>query len=178
MIPTNNVNAGLRLGAMVLDHLIMTMIAMLFFVPDMIESFSGALAVSQEQGVNDDFSGPLFYFGLIGFALYFCKDCVNGRSIAKRMLKLQVVDNKTGEVASPLKCFVRNLFCIIWPVEVVMVLTNPGRRIGDMVAGTKIVFYEPALVEQPKVDIAKMLVPLVLSFGILILIFQLLRTPY
>jgi uncharacterized RDD family membrane protein YckC len=170
MTPQKKVNAGIRLGSMILDHFIMTMIAMLFFIPTMIKTFSGAFTISHKQNVDDGFSGPLLYIGLFGFALYFCKDCINGRSIAKRILKLQVVDNKTEQVASPLKCFVRNIFCIIWPVEVIVTLINPNRRIGDQVAGTKVVFYEPSIIEQPKVDIKALLVPLALSFGLLLLI--------
>ena len=63
----------------------------------------------------------------------------------------------------------RNIFCIIWPVEVIVTLINPSRRIGDQVSGTKVVFYEPSIFEQPKVDIKNLLVPLVLSFGLLLL---------
>lgn len=170
MTPQKNVNAGIRLGSMILDHFIMTMIAMLFFIPTMIKTFSGALTISHEQNVDDGFSGPLLYIGLFGFALYFCKDCINGRSIAKRILKLQVIDNKTEQVASPLKCFLRNIFCIIWPVEVIVTLINPSRRIGDQVAGTKVVYYDPTLVEQPNIDIKKLVVPIALAFGLLLLI--------
>lgn len=170
MTPEKNVNAGTRLGAMILDHFIMTMICMIFFIPTMIQGFAGVFTISHEQkDIGGGFNGPLFYLGLFGFALYFCKDCINGRSIAKRIIKLQVVDNKTGQVASPLKCFIRNIFCIIWPVEVIVVLINPGRRIGDQVAGTKVMQYEPNLVEQQKVDIKKLLIPLALAFGLLIL---------
>lgn len=170
MIPQKNVTAGTRLGSMILDHIFMTMIAMLFFIPTMISSFSGAFTISHEQHVDGAFSGPLLYIGLIGFALYFCKDCINGRSIAKRMLKLQIVDIKTEQVATPLQCFVRNIFCIIWPVEVIVTLINPGRRIGDQVAATKVVLYEPSIIEQPKVDIKSLLVPLALSYALLLLI--------
>lgn len=171
MTSEKNVNAGIRLAAMILDHIIMTMICMLFFIPSMIKEFSGAFTISHAQkNIGGGFSGPLFYIALFGFALYFCKDCINGRSIAKRILKLQVVNNTTGQVASPVKCFVRNIFCIIWPVEVIVTLINPGRRTGDQVAGTKVVFFNPASVEQPKVDIKKLLVPLVLAFGLLLLL--------
>lgn len=170
MTPDKNVNVGTRLGSMILDHIIMTMICMLFFVPTMITGIAGALTISHEQKDIGGFSGPHFYIGLFGFALYFCKDCINGRSIAKRIIKLQVVNNKTGQVASPLKCFIRNIFCIIWPVEVIVTLINPSRRIGDQVAGTKVVYYDPSLVEQPKVDIKKLLVPVALAYGLLLLI--------
>src|ERR1035437_1969607 len=92
---------GIRLGSMLLDHIIMTMIAGIFFIPEIISSFSNVL--THEQPTNDMF-GRMIYIFLIGFAIYFCKDCINGRSIAKRILKLQLVDNSTGQVASPLKC--------------------------------------------------------------------------
>jgi uncharacterized RDD family membrane protein YckC len=171
MTPEKNANAGTRLGAMILDHFLMTMICVIFFIPTIIQGFAGAFTISHEQkDIGGGFNGPLFYLGLFGFALYFCKDCINGRSIAKRIIKLQVVDNKTGQVASPLKCFIRNIFCIIWPVEVIVVLLKPGRRIGDQVAGTKVMLYEPALVEQQKVDIKKLLVPFALAFALLILV--------
>ncbi len=178
MATEKNVPLGTRLASMVLDHVFMTIICMLFFVPSMIKAFAGAFSISHEQKEVGGFSGPLLYIGLFGLALYFCKDCINGRSIAKRILKLQVVDNGTGEVASPLQCFIRNISCIIWPVEVIMALVNPNRRIGDHVAGTKLVAYDPLLVEQPRVVIVKVLVPLVLSFGLLVLVtvpFRLLR---
>lgn len=171
MTPEKNVNAGTRIGSMILDHFLMTMICMLFIIPTMIKGFAGAFTISHEQkDIGGGFSGLPFYIGLFGFALYFCKDCINGRSIAKRIIKLQVVDNTTGQVASPLKCFVRNIFCIIWPVEVIVTLINPSRRIGDQVAGTKVVYYDPTLVEQPKVNIKKLFIPVALAFGLLLLI--------
>jgi hypothetical protein len=94
-------NAGTRIGSMLLDHIAMTFIAMIFFIPGMILGFSAAFEVSHEQ-TSPDIFGSLSYFGLIGFALYFCKDSINGRSIAKRALKLQVIENSSGRVASQL----------------------------------------------------------------------------
>ena len=85
----------------------------------------------------------IFYYQLALY-FFFCKDCINGRSIAKRVLKLQIIDNKTGESASALKCFIRNIFIIIWPVEGIVALINPSRRIGDYVAGTKLVPFDPS----------------------------------
>src|SRR5882672_5983918 len=136
------VNAGTRLGTMILDHIIMTMILMVFAIPGMINGFMKAFKISHEQA-DLDLWGNMIYFMLIGFAIYLCKDSINGRSPAKRILKLQVVDNSTGEVASPIKCFVRNIFCILWPIEVIVVLVNPSRRIGDFVAGTKVATFDP-----------------------------------
>lgn len=170
------INAGGRLATMLLDHFFMTMLGMLFFIPGIISDFSNAFKVSHEQASPTIMGGSWAYLGLIGLALYFCKDIVNGRSLAKRLLKLQVVDNTTGEAASPMQCFVRNLFCIIWPVEVIIALSNTSRRLGDLVAGTKVVPYDPAL-EQPKFNIGKTLLPLAIAYGIMLLLFQLLPKP-
>lgn len=170
------ISAGGRLAAMLLDHFFMTMIGMLFFIPGIISDFSNAFKVSHEQASPDIMGGSWAYLGILGFALYFCKDIINGRSIAKRLLKLQVVDNTTGEVASPMQCFVRNLFCIIWPIEVAIALTNTSRRLGDQVAGTKLVPYDPAL-EQPKFNTGKIMLPLIIAYGMMLLLFQLLPKP-
>ncbi|WP_462250994.1 RDD family protein [Ekhidna sp.] len=160
-------NAGTRLGSMLIDHFVMTFIAMIFFIPGMISTFATAFQVNHEQTSPDIFGG-LSYVGLLGFALYLCKDSINGRSIAKRILKIQVVNNQTGEVASPLKCFVRNLFCALWPIEVIVTLANPSRRIGDMVAGTKVVPFNPDS-EQPKSDFKQVGISIALAYGIMLL---------
>lgn len=171
-IPDNKpISAGTRLAAMLLDHIFMTFIAMLFFLPGIIQGFSDAFTVSHTQTDINFMDGPMQYIGLFGFALYFCKDIINGRSIAKRLLKLQLVDNKTEQVATPLQCFVRNIFCILWPVEAIVALSNPGRRIGDKVAGTKLVHYQPGL-EQPKINIGKIVLPIFISYALILLITQ------
>ena len=157
------IDSGTRLGTMVLDHFIMTMIAGIFFIPVMIGQFANAFKVTHEQ-TNSDMFGKMIYLMLVGFAIYFCKDSINGRSIAKRILKLQIVDNNTGLVASPLKCLVRNLFCILWPIEAIVALINPSRRIGDRVAGTKLVIFDPVL-EQPKLNYGQIAIALGLAYG-------------
>lgn len=169
------ISVGTRLAAMLLDHVFMTIIAMVFFLPSMIAGFADAFKVSHEPSGFNFMEGPLKYIGLFGFALYFCKDIVNGRSIAKRILKLQVVDNKTGQVASPLQCYVRNIFCVLWPIEVIVAMINTSRRLGDRVAGTKLVYYNPAP-EQPKPNVAKLALPLVLSYGLMLLLMSLMPT--
>jgi uncharacterized RDD family membrane protein YckC len=140
-----------------------------FFIPMMIKQFANAFMSDHDPKEFMFPSGPLFYMALIGPALYYCKDCINGRSPGKRITKLQVVDNKIGAVASPLQCLVRGLFIIIWPIEVIVTLTNPARRIGDLVAGTKVIDYDPAL-EQPKIDIVKLIIPFAISYGFIALI--------
>lgn len=174
MTPSDNrtISVGTRLGAMLLDHVFMTIIAMLFFLPSMISRFSNVVKISHEQTDFNFMEGPMKYLSMFGFALYFCKDIIYGRSFAKRILKLQVVDNKTRQVASPLQCFVRNIFCIIWPIEVIVAMANTSRRLGDKIAGTELVYYDPAIV-RPKFNFGKTILPIIISYGLVVFIMQL-----
>ena len=167
MTTDQSTSAGIRIGSMLLDHFVMTFVSMLFFIPDLISMFSTAFEITHKQQ-SLGFPGGISYIGLMGFAIYFCKDCIKGRSIAKRILKLQVVENKTGKTASPIRCYVRNIFCIIWPLEFFVVLASPGRRIGDLVAGTKVIPYSPAN-EQPKINYAQTGISLLLAYGLSII---------
>jgi len=155
------ISLGSRLVSMLLDHVIMSIIAVVFFIPQMISAFSGFETSHEPMQFND---GTSFYLSLIGLALYFCKDSFNGRSIAKRIFKLQVVDNNTGEAASPLRCLVRNLLCIVWPIEVLVTFGDTGRRLGDRLAGTRVTVYKPEQ-EQPRFNVFQYLLPLIISFA-------------
>jgi uncharacterized RDD family membrane protein YckC len=159
-------HAGQRFGTMILDHIIMTMIAMVFAIPGMIVSFSRAFDVSHGPTPIDPFGGmaPVMLFG---FALYLCKDSIQGRSPAKRVIKLQVVNNAAGLPASPLRCLVRNLFLVLWPIELIVALINPPRRIGDFVAGTKVVLYQPTA-ERPKQNWLLTFIALAIAYGIML----------
>jgi hypothetical protein len=126
---------------------------------------------SHEPTDFDFWGGSTMYLGMFGFALYFCKDIINGRSIAKRILKLQVVDNRTGRVATPIQCLIRNILCVFWFVEVFVAMTNTNRRLGDRIAGTRLVVFNPTL-EQPKFNFGKLILTIVISYGILLLFFQ------
>jgi len=166
-INNKQINAGTRLGAMLADHFFMSLIAMIFYFPEMVSSLIKFQDANNQ--VIPNFENDVFiYISIFGFAIYFCKDCINGRSIAKRLLKLQVVDNTTGQVASPLKCFIRNLFIIIWPIEGIIALVNPSRRLGDRVAGTKLIIFDPTL-ENRKINIIQILISVVISYGLVLL---------
>ncbi|WP_106793880.1 RDD family protein [Aquimarina sp. Aq78] len=166
MAKEQKVNAGIRIVSMLFDHIVMTFIAMFFFIPGMIAGFSTAFEISHEPSTPDLFG--FNYITLIGLALYFCKDCIQGRSIAKRVLKLQVVENSSGKVASPIRCFIRNIFCIFWFIEVIVTLVNSNRRIGDLVAGTKVVPFNPEH-KQPKINIMQIAFSMLLAYGIMML---------
>jgi len=156
------VDSGKRLASMILDHMFMTFIGMLFVIPLFTIQMSALVNAGHNPVDLNVFSSPFIYIAITGFVLYFCKDSINGRSIGKRILKLQVVNNATDAPASPVQCLVRNLFCIIWPIEVLVTLGNPNRRIGDYVAGTKVVVYVPEISEPSKVKIGG----IILSFAI------------
>ena len=160
-------NAGTRIGSMFLDHFAMTCVVMIFFIPGMISGFSNAFEINHEQTHFDIFGG-LSYVGLIGFALYFCKDSIHGRSLGKRALKLQIVENSNGKVASPIRCFIRNIFCVIWPIEVIVTLASPSRRIGDMVAGTKVVPFD-AERKPSKINYGHIGLSILLAYGVMLL---------
>ena len=171
-IENKQITVGIRLGSMLLDHAIMCMLMIPLYVPLLISGFSDAFKVSHAQTSTAFFGGPLGYIALFGFSLYFCKDIVNGRSFAKRILKLQLIDNATGKVASPLQCLARNVLCIIWPIEVIVAMLNTNRRLGDRIAGTRLIKFDPSL-EQPKINIGKLLIPVIISYAIVVLAMQL-----
>lgn len=153
---------------MLLDHFIMIIITMVFFIPSMANLYGVPYDTRGTEWIPL-LSRPVFYISLIGLAIYFCKDSVNGRSIAKRILKLQVVDNASGRPASPLQCVIRNMFCMLWPVEVIIVLASPSRRLGDIIAGTRVEYYTPGNIEHENFDFKKLVAPFILAYCIILL---------
>jgi len=141
------ISVGLRLGTMLLDHALICVLTIPIIV---ILSFNS----------QDNFMSP--YSMIPVFTIYFCKDCIDGRSLAKRILKLQVVDNKKQSVATPFQNLIRNIFILIWPVEVIVSFFNQERRIGDRVAGTKLNFYI-ASNEKQKNNIGQTLLCLIIA---------------
>lgn len=167
-ISTKKIDTGTRIGAMVLDCMIMSFLAIVFLIPGWVQSVASAFSEGHDYDEASGFYG-MDYIGLIGFALYFGKDSIQGRSIAKRLLKLQVVDNQTGEAAGPLPCLVRNVLTVFWPIEFFVALANPSRRWGDRMAGTKLVYYNSEAA-QPPIPLASVMVALGLSYGMVVMV--------
>lgn len=134
-----------RLVTMLVDHVTMTFVIFVLEAPAMAMNFihlahaRPALAQAFHIGIYD----------LFCFSLYFNKDIFLGRSIAKRILGFQVVNHRTGLAAGPLRCLVRNLTIMLWPIEVIAALVNSNRRIGDYIAGTRLEVYDPKLPARP-----------------------------
>ena len=135
-----SISPGVRIGSMILDHVIMSFCCGIICIPVLLISIFHT--INNTHNYQDFiFIGSFIYAILIGFTMYFLKDSFDGRSFGKRITGLQVVNYKTDIVATPLRCLIRNLFIVIWPIEFVVTLINPDRRIGDYVAGTKVVLY-------------------------------------
>jgi uncharacterized RDD family membrane protein YckC len=67
------------------------------------------------------------------------KDFFKGQSISKRIYGYQIIDIKANQTANETKCMLRNITMILWPLEALMILINPSRRLGDFIAGTKLI---------------------------------------
>ena len=162
----DKVTIGLRLASMLVDHFAMTFIIMFIVMPGFAISMFDAFNLDHDPS-SFGFGGMSFLFAF-GFSAYFNKDIINGRGPAKRILKMQVIDNKTGQVANPLKCLARNLTIVLWPLEVIFVLIDPKRRLGDKIAGTRIDYVENP--EKTKIDWAKFTIALLIAVGFSVLI--------
>ena len=71
------------------------------------------------------------------FALFLCKDLVNGQSIGKRLYKLKVVDDK-GNEPTPWRLYLRNVFAIVFFIEAIFLLSG-SKRAGDIACNTRVV---------------------------------------
>jgi uncharacterized RDD family membrane protein YckC len=115
---------NIRLRAMLYDHFVLCALYIPLFV--------GVTALHVGWGTDDHGWG----FGLL-LVCYLNKDFVNGRSPAKRLLHLQVLD-ASGRPANELRCFLRNITFFLWPLEVLVLLLRQRRRLGDVLAGTHV----------------------------------------
>lgn len=74
----------------------------------------------------------------ISYVYFLCKDLIGGRSPGKRLQKLQLV-RLDGSPVSYTRMVLRNLFLVIWPIELIMYLANSGQRLGDLACKTTVV---------------------------------------
>lgn len=63
---------------------------------------------------------------------------LKGRSVAKRILGLQVIDVQTNALPSVSKLILRNLFFFLYPIEAFMLLAT-NQTLGDMATKTTVV---------------------------------------
>jgi uncharacterized RDD family membrane protein YckC len=108
---------------------------------------------------------------IILFSIFLNKDLFFGRSIGKYLTGLRVVSFKTGNPASPIQCLVRNLFLLLWPLEALILLFSPIRRIGDIVAGTKVAVSEEINSEM-KLQYVQVVLSVIASFILIYYLFN------
>jgi len=134
-----------RLVTMLLDHAIMCFVCAILLGPLMLYEMWGFAPTKEVSGLLPHSS----LYEVFVFSLYFNKYIYLGQSIGKRLLKFQILDVHTNRPANPLRCLVRNLTILVWPVEVVAALINVERRVGDYMAGTRLVPFEAGMEERP-----------------------------
>lgn len=114
------------------------------------------------------FNVDIFFQSLLSAILFsslFCKDLVNGRSIGKRLMGLQVYSMTKNKKLSPMQLIGRNLFLIFWLIEFIVLLVNPKERIGDYVFKTKVEDYVEG--KQSKMNPIIIIISFVITFIIL-----------
>jgi hypothetical protein len=60
---------------------------------------------------------------------------------------------------------------VLWPIEAIVAMVNTSRRLGDRLAGTKLVRFDPSL-EQPRINIVGIIIPICISYGIMLVLMQ------
>jgi uncharacterized RDD family membrane protein YckC len=80
---------------------------------------------------------------IIIVAIMLNKDFFGGRSVIKRIWGFKVVDYQTGADATEFQCMVRNISIILCPLEALVILISRERRLGDILAGTRVIDAEP-----------------------------------
>jgi len=119
---------------MLLDHILMSILIIPIGI--IFSIISEKLGFKLNEGMS-------FYVWVLIIFIYYNKDFYNAKSPAKRIMGYQIVDRKTDKPATELQCFVRNFtICVAWPLEVIVGFINPERRIGDIIANTKVVLSE------------------------------------
>jgi uncharacterized RDD family membrane protein YckC len=113
------------------------------------------------------------------FSLLLCRDNLNGQSLGKRLMKIQVVDNDSLQTTTSFKYILRNIFLCIWPVELLIVLITGDRRLGDYIAKTKIILNTEVQSLKFKLkDLAIFLICFMIIFAFTVLVLKLSTTRF
>ncbi|WP_062129157.1 RDD family protein, partial [Geofilum rubicundum] len=144
--------ANRRIKTMISDYIFILAVFFPFFMVIMIASFFFTTNnLAEISSINITLSCSLVPFSAMIFVIL-NKDFFNGQSVSKRIYGYQIIDNKTNMAANETKCMLRNVTMIVWPIEVLMTLMNPTRRLGDLIAGTKLIDKEKTAPESIMTD--------------------------
>ncbi len=120
-------------------------LASILFFPMLFSMILIVILQSSKLIVSDQVPEILIGIQLSLFsAVILNKDLFGGQSIVHRTFGYQVVNAKTGEPASKVRCFIRNITFVLWIIEVIPLLIKPKRRIGDWIAGTMVIPVPPS----------------------------------
>lgn len=109
------------------------------FVIDMIVSFiASSLFFLISVFLANSMLWMSFALAII-YSFLFCKDVNDGKSLGKRKVGLCILSEKSESVPSTMRLILRNIFYILWPIELVLFFCNSGKRLGDLVMQTKVV---------------------------------------
>lgn len=117
--------------------------------------------------LNVNSSGPIIFGLLCVILLFICKDCMNGVSVGRWFMGIAVRDSKNSSIIPNKKRLIgRNLFIIIWPIEFLVLVFGPRKRMrcGDIVTDTDVV------VVRKKVALIKRITIGVASCAVLIML--------
>ena len=152
-----------RLGGILIDHIIFG------FTAIFLRGFGHWPVLGELEYEHTGIHANINYLILLGVVFYFLKDSIDGRSIGKFIVGVQIVDSRTEQPAGPFQCFLRNLFCLIWPIEAIALLIDPEKRIGDKVAKTKVINSHPEL-DNLKINYWQSLLLFTVFYGLMIAI--------
>lgn len=106
------------------------------------------------------------YLALMGFVILMNKDAIRGRSIAKRQFGTRVVVHNTNLTAGPFRSFLRNITYFFWPIEGLVTLFSPTRRIGDLIAGTRVDVYDENE-EKPSIKLGELVISILCGYALM-----------
>ncbi len=127
-----NKHIGVRLLSIIIDFLLILLVCLV----------SNLIILKIDIKMN--FMYHYTFVMVVFYSLFFCKDIINeGQSIGKRIVGLRIInDNKSnnkGKRVSNRNLILRNIFIFIWPLELLMIIINPEKRMADFKLKTKII---------------------------------------
>ncbi len=123
-----------RIGAFITDH-----VALTFLIVSTIFLALGPKFIDESDGGK--MTMTMLATMVPGFILYFAKDSIKGISIGKWIFGIMVRDVKfPNGIPSFTRLFARNLFLVVWPIELIVLASNQEKkRLGDKLTKTIVI---------------------------------------
>jgi uncharacterized RDD family membrane protein YckC len=91
-------------------------------------------------GQGDQFKTLQYVSGLVFILYLLCKDGIGGQSIGKKTLHIAVISERSRRPCNILQSIIRNgCFVILSIFDMIFILDNSKKRLGDRLAGTVVV---------------------------------------